>query len=99
MNYTLLFLKEAETEFEESYLWYEKQQINLGDKFAEEVYKRLELISKFPERYPQRLKGYRESPINIFPYIIIYKFDRTKRQIAVISIFQTNRNPAKKYKK
>ncbi|MBN8851647.1 MAG: type II toxin-antitoxin system RelE/ParE family toxin [Sphingobacteriales bacterium] len=62
-----------------------------------EVEKRLEQVAKTPERYAERRKGFRETNLKIFPYLIIYRIHKRKKIIAISSIFHTSRNPKKKY--
>jgi len=47
--------------------------------------------------YAERRKGFRETKINVFPYLIIYRIQKRKKIVAISSIFHTSRNPKKKY--
>ncbi|MBA2561473.1 MAG: type II toxin-antitoxin system RelE/ParE family toxin [Chitinophagaceae bacterium] len=55
------------------------------------------MIQQFPERYAKRKDNFREAPVKVFPYIVVYTFYKTKRIITVSSIFHTSRNPRMKY--
>lgn len=89
----------AEQEYLEAYLWYE-QQARLGEQFAKAVRERLQKIVSNPEQYSSKKSKYREVIVDkTFPYIIVYKVDNKQRNLTVISIFHTSRNPKKKYRK
>jgi plasmid stabilization system protein ParE len=60
------------------------------------VFNRLNVIEQNPERYPKRVGHYREAVIPVFPYLIIYRLNKSKNSVAVLSIFHTRRNPLKK---
>lgn len=97
MSYKVEFLSRARRELLEAWDWYDDKWNGLGDRFLREVEKKVLQIEKTPERYPERRKGFRETPINVFPYIIIYKIQKRNRIIAISSIFHTSRNSRKKY--
>jgi len=97
MSYQLIFEAKAVKEFSDSFDWYEDQQEELGNRFEKAVYEKLSEIQKYPERYPQKRKPYRETGIKKFPFLIVYEFDKLKNTIFIISIFHTSRNPKYKY--
>lgn len=74
------------------------QQKGLGNRFINIIQAKLELIAEFPERYPKRKRNFREAPVKIFPFIIVYTFYKRKKIISVSSIFHTRRNPRLKYR-
>jgi len=97
MNYKVELLPRARREFLEAWDWYDDKWNGLGDRFAREVERKLLQIEKTPERYPERKSGFRETPIKVFPYLIIYRIQKRKRIVAISSIFHASRNPKKKY--
>ena len=97
MNYSTIFLMRARKEILEAWGWYEDKQAGLGDRFREELLKRIYEIEQDPERYPQRKAPYRETLVKIFPYIIIYRLNKKKQLVIISSIFHAKRNPQKKY--
>lgn len=98
MSYTVLLLSKARRELAAAFQWYEERQSGLGDRFAEAVMHKLSLIEKEPTRYPKRIKNYREAVVPVFPYLIVYRIHRQRKVIAVVSIFHSKQNPAKKLK-
>jgi len=98
MSYRVVLLPRARKELLDAWDWYDNRWTGLGDRFMNEVEKRLQQIEKTPERYKERKKGFRETKVKVFPYLIIYRLQKRKQLIAVSSIFHTSRNPRKKYK-
>jgi toxin ParE1/3/4 len=48
MNYELVFKEEADQEITESFIWYEKQQLGLGELFLSEIDKGISFILSNP---------------------------------------------------
>jgi plasmid stabilization system protein ParE len=97
MTYKIELLPRARREMLEAWDWYDDRWTGLGDRFVREVEKRLEQIEKTPDRYAERKKGFRETKVKVFPYLIIYRIHKRKKIVAISSIFHTSRNPKKKY--
>lgn len=97
MSYQSFFVPEAQAELINAWTWYEDKNPGLGDKFLNEVYKRITQIEANPERYPQRKHSFHETIVKIFPYLIIYRIEKRMKLIIITSIFHTSRNPRKKY--
>jgi mRNA-degrading endonuclease RelE of RelBE toxin-antitoxin system len=97
MSYKIEFLPRAKKELLDAWDWYDDRWTGLGDRFMQEVNKRIQQIEKTPERYGERRKGFRETKMQVFPYVIIYRIQKRKKIIAISSIFHTRRNPKKKY--
>lgn len=97
MIYKVELLPRARKELIDAWDWYDDKWTGLGDRFMREVEKKLAQIEKTPERYPERRKGFRETKVRVFPYLIIYRIQKRKKIIAISSIFHTSRNPKKKY--
>ena len=98
MTYKTILVTKAKLELLESWEWYEDRQVGLGDRFKVEVYKAIQQIEQNPARYPVRKNPYYEKLIDVFPYLVIYKIEKRKKIIVVISIFHTKRHPRNKYK-
>ena len=95
--YSTILSTRALKEITEAWNWYEDRQAGLGDLFLKEVRARMEKIEQTPERYPTRYRSYKETPIQIFPFLIIYRINKRKKLIRIVSIFHTSLNPKKKY--
>jgi len=99
IGYTSILSVRAGQEITASWQWYEERQPGLGDRFVKNVVQRIEQIEQFPERYTCRYKTYRETIIEVFPFSIIYRVNKKKRLVQVVSIFHSSRNPVRKYRK
>jgi plasmid stabilization system protein ParE len=99
MANSIIYLPKALEEFDESFAFYEERMIGLGVRFEDEVNGKVQLISKYPERYHRQQGKFKEAMIKEFPFLIIYKYYKTKHIILITSIFHTSRNPKNKYKK
>ncbi|MGZ3755172.1 MAG: type II toxin-antitoxin system RelE/ParE family toxin [Mucilaginibacter sp.] len=96
MKYTHLLLRKAQTEILDAWEWYEDKQDGLGDRFKQEVEKKIKSILKNPLKYP--LKGkYREAQTEVFPFLIVYDIDEITNVIFILSVFHMSRHPKKKH--
>ena len=57
MSYFLKITREAREDLSEAYNWYEKQQLGLGKKLLEEVYKTQTTITQYPLTFRKRYKN------------------------------------------
>ncbi len=99
MNYFLIFHPKAEDEYKKAFQKYEQDQTGLGERFETMVEKRLEQIAEHPEFYHIGKAPFREVAVEFFPYCIVYKFNKRKKQINISSIYHTKRHPRHKYRK
>jgi hypothetical protein len=95
--YMAIFSSRAQKEVAESWNWYEDRQQGLGDRFLKEPADRVHSIEQAPKRYPTRFKTYRETPIPVFPFLIICRVSEKRKLVRILSIFHTSLNPKKKY--
>lgn len=95
--YSAIFSSKAQKEIAESWNWYEDRQPGLGDRFLKEIADHVRKIELTPTRFKIRFKSYRETPVPVFPFLIIYRISEKKKIIRIVSIFHTSRNPKKKY--
>jgi len=96
--FSAIFSIRAQKEITHAWEWYEERQRGLGDRFIEEISYRIGQIEQNPERYPTRYKYYKETPVPVFPFIIIYRLNRKKKLARIVSVFHTSLNPKKKFK-
>ena len=98
MSYQVEILFKANKEIFEAWAWYEKQQIGLGDRFENEVFKKIKLIQNNPFHYSLKKIAY-EALVDKFPFLIIYQVNDNKKLIIILSIFHTSRHPKQKFPK
>lgn len=98
MSYQLTFHPEATVEFVAASLWYAEKAEGLELRFESAVEKTISSILNNPETYGYAEKSYREALIKDFPYVIVYKVDKSANTIFIVAIYNTSRNPGKKYR-
>ena len=94
MVYKLALRSEAERSIDLGIEWYENQKSGLGLRFLLEVEKYLKKITEHPKHYQVRRKPYREAPLKVFPFVIIYEI--VEKEVVVYSVFDARRNPSRK---
>ncbi|MCB0697437.1 MAG: type II toxin-antitoxin system RelE/ParE family toxin [Chitinophagaceae bacterium] len=95
--YTTILSTRAAKEIIHSWNWYEDRQKGLGDRFVAEVYRKIQTIEHSPELFPAKYKYYRETLVAVFPVLIIYRIDKRKKLVRIVSVFHTARGARKKY--
>jgi plasmid stabilization system protein ParE len=98
LPYSVIFSSRAQKEIASAWDWYEERQQGLGDRFIQEVIRKAWLIEQNPERYPTRYKSYKETILSVFPFLIIYRTNKRKKSVRIISVFHTSLHPKKKYR-
>lgn len=96
--FTSIISSKAQKEIVAAWNWYEERQQSLGDRFVQEVSSKIKKIELQPEASTQRYKNYREAALSIFPYLVIYRINKRKQLIRIVSVFHTSLNPKKKLK-
>ena len=96
-KFSIILSSRAQKEVDKAWEWYEDKQEGLGDRFIKNLISRLQLIKTYPERYPTRYKSYKEAIVPVFPFLIIYRINRRKYLVRIVSIFHTSLNPKKKF--
>ena len=100
MSYTYRLHPLIKQDYDEAYVWYEEKQKGLGERFLRAVRKKIEEIVLFPEAYSSKgNKNFREVQVDTFPYLIIYKFNKRKKEIYISSVHHSKKHPRKKYRK
>ena len=97
LSYFIIFSSRAQKEIASAWDWYEERQQGLGDRFIQEVVRKAQLIEQNPERYPTRYNSYKETILSTFPFLIIYRINKRKKSIRIVSVFHTSLHPKKKY--
>ena len=92
----LAFKDEANIEIIESYLYYEKEQIGLGERFINELDKTINSIKLAPNGFQKFHNETRQVPLDVFPFVLIYRV--IENSIIIFSVFKTPQNPNKKIK-
>jgi mRNA-degrading endonuclease RelE of RelBE toxin-antitoxin system len=79
------FLPEAEQELDYAIKYYNKQQINLGYQFLDEIILGINIIQSTPDAWQKLSKNTRRYQIRRFPYGIIYYKDTNNLIIVAVA--------------
>jgi plasmid stabilization system protein ParE len=89
----LILAPEVELDLAETYAWYEKRRVGLGEEFLTSVDACLEGIRRQPEMYAIVHETYRRALIRRFPFAIFYEYAGT--EVTVYAVFHASRDPEK----
>ena len=89
----ILFHSNAEIEFRDAFIWYERQRKGLGSEFLLCIDERMERIKRNPEQYPKVHNQIRQTVVRRFPFAIYYEIVQSK--IYVLAIFHSRRDPSR----
>lgn len=99
MIYSIVFHPAAEQEYRENFVYYENHLEGLGLRFEADVENIIHKISKHPEMFGIDHKNYRQTILPNFPFVIVFKLNKKKKQVYIAAIHHTKRNPKSKYRK
>lgn len=100
MNFIFHVHPLVKQDYDEGYIWYENKQSGLGKRFLQAVREKINEIVLYPEVYGSRgNKLYREAKVNHFPFLIVFRINKRKKEIYVVSIHHTSKHPRKKYRR
>jgi plasmid stabilization system protein ParE len=89
----LIILLEAEQDTAQAYVWYEEQELGLGEEFLRCVDARIHLIQRSPGMYQVAHKTYRRAVVRRFPYVIFYECSDIT--VIVYAVFHCSQDPKK----
>lgn len=93
MRYKIKLQTIAHTDLQKAKKWYREKSETLAEEFKEEVNKEIDYIGEFPEHYQIKYKALRQSLVTRFPYAIFYLVEEEKRQVVIVAVLHTSRNP------
>ena|ERR1700756_1551124 len=94
MKFHIEILQTATDDLQDSYDWYEKRRIGLGEQFIEEVDDYLDLISNNPYQFSvQFSEKYRFALLKRFPFRIVYNIEEGENLVNITAVFHTSRDP------
>lgn len=88
----LILRKEAEEDIKSAYEWHEKQRVNLGIAFVDEIESKLKEVEEYPDLYMEVMKNVRRALCKRFPYSIYYMHGNI--DVVVIAVLHQRRSPA-----
>ena len=94
MSYKVKLLPIVFSDLRKAKKWYNEQQTYLGEEFKSEVNKEITYISEYPRHYQCKYKELRQSLIPRFPYAIYYLIEEKQKQVIIVGVLHTKRDPA-----
>lgn len=91
MTLAVLFRPEAGSDLCETRDWYERQQLGLGEAFANLVDETVNRIEAMPQMYAVVFRDVRRVKLRRFPYLIYYRV--SSELIEVIAVLHGSRDP------
>ncbi len=85
------FLKPAQSEVDDAFVWYETQSHGLGIRFLDDIDRTIRRISAFPFSSMEIESDIRRCLLTRFPYGIIYGIDADT--IIIIAVAHLHREP------
>lgn len=89
----LIILPEAEQDVAQAYMWYEKQEMGLGEEFLRCVDACVQFIHRNPEMYQIAHKNYRRAIVRRFPYVVFYELSDIT--VTIYAVFHCSQDPKK----
>jgi toxin ParE1/3/4 len=90
-KYILEIKEEAKNDIFESYLWYEKEQSGLGEKFLSCLRNTFDSIQKNPRIYKVNYNLFHQALVKKFPFVVMYKIEG--KSVIVFAVFHTSKKP------
>jgi plasmid stabilization system protein ParE len=87
-----LIRPEAQVDIEESALWYEDQQPELGELFTRELFELMARISEAPLQFPSIGASTRRGLLHKFPYAVYFLLEEDR--VVIIAVLHQRRNPS-----
>lgn len=93
MEYNIIISTRAVEDTSEAYAFYENQQIELGDRFLDELTHFYKKLKRHPTYYSfiSEEKTIRALALKVFPYKII--FEISANEVYIFAIHHFSRNP------
>lgn len=93
MKYRLIIRPSAELDIASAFDWYEKQRLDLGSEFVEDVDEAMTRILQNPLQYQKQYLEIRRAIVDRFPYAVF--FVETNEVISVLAVLHQSSDPGK----
>lgn len=87
------FRSEAESDVVLAREWYDAQRLGLRDEFVEALEHVIDLVSEFPDAFPEIATGLRRALLGRFPYAVYYHLNSDF--VDVIACLHMRRSPSR----
>src|SRR5699024_12823711 len=83
----------------ESKNWYNQKRQGLGEDFKSAVNHKIEDIAHYSYHFQIKFSSVRAAFLNRFPYGIFFIIEQEKKQIVILGVMHTKRDPKTIYKR
>ena len=87
----VFFFEDAKIEYEEAIAYYDRQRLDLGKEFSEEIEKTIERISTAPTSWEKVTKTIHRCRTRKYPYGLLYEVQGEK--IVIVAVMHLRRKP------
>jgi plasmid stabilization system protein ParE len=91
--YKVIILPIAKQDIKEAATWYNKKQKGLGKRFTLQIRQKISLIKQEPFIAATRYNEVKTAVLDVFPYMVHYTIDESKKLIIISAVLHTSRNP------
>jgi plasmid stabilization system protein ParE len=91
--YKVIILPLAKQDIKEAALWYNNKQKGLGKRFTLQIRQKINLVKQEPFATAVRFDDVRTAVLDVFPFMVHYTIDKSKKLIAISAVLHTSRNP------
>jgi len=88
---SVVFLAQAEAEFEAAQAWYEDRSPGLGQAFVTSIQATIGRVRRAPLQFPVVDLDVRRALVRRFPYGVFYLAE--EERVVVIAVFHSSRDP------
>ena len=92
MSYKLQVSEKSEIEIQTAKVWYEKQSVGLGEKFADEIKESIDSLLNPIADHKLVFKNLRRILLHRFPYIVYYIRDEQNFLIEIIAVLHNKQS-------
>lgn len=91
--YKVIISPLAKQDIKDAAYWYNKKKDGLGKKFTLHVRQKVDVIKKTPNLFVTRYDEVKTVVLDVFPFMIHYTIDESKKQLIISAVLHTSRNP------
>lgn len=100
MSYTYWLHEKVQIDLNDGFEWYEERLKGLGYEFLSAIEKTIAKIVAHPEIFGSKGNpNYREALLKRFPYVIVYRIYKRKKEIFISAVYHTKKFPGGKYRR
>jgi len=92
MHYKVIISLDAQDDIFQATDYYYNIQPSLAKKFEEELESFFNILERSPY-FDIRYRDFRAIPMDIFPYLLLFRIDEDLYEVEIKAVFHTSQNP------